>query len=140
MRKLTSLQLLSSLEFNPKNFAYRQNQHKTYIKYLQKNFLKQKLWAVCDLAMNVIFTKTTNFDLKEFPTETRIPTMYFKKTDEMINTKIYLPSELQINMNNPKGKNSTFSSLTSERPQRKTKTKQKETGIGPNETDARVRV
>ena len=90
------------------------------------------------MAMNVIFTKTTNFDMKEFPTETRIPTMYFKKTDEIINTKNYLPAELQINMNNPRGKNTTFNSI-SERPQRKAKTKQKETGVGPNETDARVR-
>jgi sister-chromatid-cohesion protein PDS5 len=92
------------------------------------------------MAMNVIFTKTTNFDMKEFPSETRIPTMYFKRADEIIsNTKNYLPAELQINMNNPKGKGTSINSITNERPSRKTKAKQKETGIGPNETDARVR-
>lgn len=100
------------------------------------------MWAVCDLAMNVIYTKTTNFDMKEFPSETRIPTMYFKRADEMLaNTKNYLPMELQVNMTTSKGKGSFHNTHTvSERPQRRTKSKQqKEVGIGPNETDARVR-
>lgn len=100
------------------------------------------MWAVCDLAMNVIYTKTTNFDMKEFPSETRIPTMYFKRADETLhNQKNYLPAELQVNMTNPKGKGSFHNTHTvNERPQRKTKSKQqKEVGIGPNETDARVR-
>lgn len=92
------------------------------------------------MAMNVIYGKTTNFDMKEFPSETRIPTMYFKKADEIIsNTRNYLPEELQINMVNPKGKGTSMNSLSTERTTRKTKAKQKETGIGPNETDARVR-
>lgn len=91
--------------------------------------------------MNVIFTKTTNFDMKEFPSDTRIPTMYFKRAEEIFsNTKNYLPAELQINMNNPKGKGTPMNSLTNERPSRKTKAKQREMGIGPNETDARVRI
>lgn len=101
----------------------------------------QKLWAVCDLAMNVIFSKTTNFDLKEFPSETRIPTMYFKRADELLaNSKSYLPSEMQINMSSPKGKGLLHNThLGNDRPQRRTKAKQqKEIGIGPNETDARV--
>lgn len=101
----------------------------------------QKLWAVCDMAMNVIYTKTTNFDMKEFPSETRIPTMYFKRSDDTLhNQKNYLPTELQINMTNPKGKGSFHNThAVNERPQRKAKSKQKEVGIGPNETDARVR-
>lgn len=92
--------------------------------------------------MNVIFTKTTNFDMKEFPSETRIPTMYFKRADDLVsNAKNYLPAELQINMNNPKGKGVNSNSITNERPARKTKGKRsQETGIGPNETDARVRL
>lgn len=102
----------------------------------------QKLWAVCDLAMNVIYTKTTNFDMKEFPSETRIPTMYFKRTDELANTKNYLPAEMQISMTNTKGKGSLHNvHAVNERPQRRAKSKQqKEVGIGPNETDARVRI
>lgn len=93
--------------------------------------------------MNVVYTKTTNFDLKEFPSETRIPTMYFKRADELLaNTKSYLPPEMQINMSSPKGKGLIHSThLGNDRPQRKTKAKQqKEVGIGPNETDARVRI
>lgn len=80
--------------------------------------------------------------MKEFPSETRIPTMYFKRTaDEMLsNTKNYLPTELQVNMTTPKGKGSFHNAHSvSDRPQRRAKSKQqKEVGIGPNETDARV--
>ena len=39
----------------------------------------QKLWAVCDLAMGLLLTKTTNFEMREFPSEPRIPPMYFRK-------------------------------------------------------------
>lgn len=79
--------------------------------------------------------------MKEFPSETRIPTMYFKRTDEtMSNIKNYLPQELQINMTTPKGKGFHNTHTTNERPQRRARSKQqKEVGIGPNETDARVR-
>ena len=87
--------------------------------------------------MNVIYSKTTNFDLKEFPSELRIPTMYFKRADELLaNNKNYLPAEMQINMSSPKGKG--LNSLVHEKTQRRKKG-QKEIGIGPNETDARVR-
>lgn len=100
-----------------------------------------KLWAVCDLAMNVIYTKTTNFDMKEFPSEARIPTMYFKRTDELVTNSInYLPLEMQVNMTSPKGKGLHLNAHNiGERP-RRAKGKQKEVGIGPNETDARVRI
>lgn len=92
--------------------------------------------------MNVIYTKTTNFDMKEFPSETRIPTMYFKRADDLpANSRSYLPAEMQINMSSPKGKSTLHSTHSiSERPQRRAKSKQqKEVGIGPNETDARVK-
>lgn len=76
--------------------------------------------------------------MKEFPSEARIPTMYFKRSDDMIaNTKNYLPPEMQINMTSTKVKGA-FHNTLNERPQRRTKGKQKEVGIGPNETDARV--
>lgn len=38
-----------------------------------------KLWAVCDLAMGLLLTKTTNFEMRDFPSEPRIPPMYFRK-------------------------------------------------------------
>ncbi|XP_046608925.1 sister chromatid cohesion protein PDS5 homolog B isoform X2 [Neodiprion virginianus] len=122
-----------------KNLIERMKSHKDALKPEDDN-VNYKLWAVCDLAMNVIFSKTTNFDLKEFPSETRIPTMYFKKADELlVNSKNYLPAEMQVNMSSPKAKGLLHNThMGNDRPQRRTKSKQqKEVGIGPNETDAR---
>ncbi|XP_076031392.1 cohesin associated factor B pds5 isoform X2 [Oratosquilla oratoria] len=58
----------------------------------------QKLWAVCDLAMGLILSKTTSFEMRDFPSEPRIPPMYFKKHEDpsFINVKPYLPVELQV--------------------------------------------
>ncbi|XP_046739783.1 sister chromatid cohesion protein PDS5 homolog B-B isoform X3 [Diprion similis] len=125
-----------------KNLIERMKSHKDALKPEDDN-VNYKLWAVCDLAMNVIFSKTTNFDLKEFPSETRIPTMYFKKADELLaNSKNYLPAEMQVNMSSPKAKGLLHNThIGSDRPQRRTKSKQqKEVGIGPNETDARLQI
>lgn len=76
--------------------------------------------------------------MKEFPAKPRIPSMYFKHLDELqVNVKNYLPPEMQISMlNTVKGKG-VYGNTTNERP-RRNKGKQKEVGIGPNETDARV--
>lgn len=52
------------------------------MKYLKELFFMQKLWAVCDLAMGLILSKTTSFEMKEFPSEPRIPPMYFKKHED----------------------------------------------------------
>ncbi|XP_046415234.1 sister chromatid cohesion protein PDS5 homolog B isoform X3 [Neodiprion pinetum] len=125
-----------------KNLIERMKSHKDALKPEDDN-VNYKLWAVCDLAMNVIFSKTTNFDLKEFPSETRIPTMYFKKADELlVNSKNYLPAEMQVNMSSPKAKGLLHNThMGNDRPQRRTKSKQqKEVGIGPNETDARLQI
>ena len=56
-----------------------------------------KLWAVCDLAMGIITTRTTNFERKEFLSDARIPPMYFKPHDDPNhqNVQSYLPLELQ---------------------------------------------
>ena len=50
----------------------------------------QKMWAVCDLAMGLILSKTVSFEMKEFPSEPRIPPMYFKKHEDpnFVNGKI----------------------------------------------------
>ena len=59
-------------------------------------FLIQKMWAVCDLAMGLILSKTVSFEMRDFPSEPRIPPMYFKKHDnpdfvngESVSTKVY---------------------------------------------------
>ena len=40
-----------------------------------------KLYAVCDLAMGLVMTKTTNFVLKEFPAEPLLPAKLYTKID-----------------------------------------------------------
>lgn len=54
------------------------------------------MWAVCDLAMVLLNTKSTTFELKEFIAEARIPTMYFKRHEDpmFVNTRHYLPPEM----------------------------------------------
>jgi len=56
-----------------------------------------KLWSICDLAMGIIMTKTTNYEMKDFPTEIQIPQMYFREHEDpqWRNDKVYLPIELQ---------------------------------------------
>lgn len=56
-----------------------------------------KLWAICDLALGIIMTKTTNYEMKDFPTEIQIPQMYFRQHEDPVwrNDKLYLPLELQ---------------------------------------------
>jgi sister-chromatid-cohesion protein PDS5 len=63
-------------------------------------FISQKLWAVCDLAMGLILSKTTNYEMKEFPAETRVPTMYFRRHEDSlwVNAKSYLPPEMQVRL------------------------------------------
>ncbi|KAF9800244.1 hypothetical protein SFRURICE_010004 [Spodoptera frugiperda] len=56
-----------------------------------------KLWAVCDLAMSVIWARSQNFELREFPSDARIPRMYFAPQSEyFVNTRVFLPPELQF--------------------------------------------
>lgn len=61
------------------------------------NVCSQKLWAVCDLAMSVIWARSQNFELREFPSDARIPRMYFAPQSEyFVNTRVFLPPELQV--------------------------------------------
>jgi len=48
--------------------------------------------------MGLIMQKTTSFEMKDYPTQPRIPSMYFRTHDDpnFVNSKIYLPPELQI--------------------------------------------
>ena len=61
-------------------------------------FISQKLWAVCDLAMGLLLSKTTNYEMKEFPADTRVPTMYFRRHEDAlwVNAKSYLPPDMQV--------------------------------------------
>lgn len=54
------------------------------------------MWAVCDLAMVLLNTKSSTFEMKEFITEARIPTMYFKRQEDpmFVNSRHYLPPEM----------------------------------------------
>lgn len=53
------------------------------------------MWAICDIAMHLIYTKSTTYDTREFPLEARIPSMYYQaQTEDFQNSRIYLPSEL----------------------------------------------
>lgn len=55
----------------------------------------QKMWAICDIALHLIYTKTTNYDTRDLPMDARIPSMYFKpQEDDFTNTDYYLPVEL----------------------------------------------
>ncbi|CAH0596949.1 unnamed protein product [Chrysodeixis includens] len=56
-----------------------------------------KMWAVCDLAMSVIWARSSSFELRDFPSDARIPTMYFAPQSEYFaNTRVFLPPELQF--------------------------------------------
>ena len=61
------------------------------------SFLLQKLWAVCDLATSLLYSKTTNFELKEFPAQIQLSPLYFKahpKGENWVNPLVYIPQEL----------------------------------------------
>nr|CAD7430753.1 unnamed protein product [Timema monikensis] len=86
-----------------KDLIEKMKNHKDAIKG-DDDSVNFKLWAICDIILNLILTKTTNFDMKEFPAETRIPQMYFRKNDDpvFINTKCYLPIAVQMQYQQPK--------------------------------------
>ena len=74
--------------------------HKDALKGEDDN-INMKMWAICDLAMGIIITRTTNYEMKEFPAEPRIPPMYFRQHEDamFVNTKSFLPPELQVSRN-----------------------------------------
>ena len=52
---------------------------------------------MCDLAISLLYSKTTNFELKEFPAQTQLSTLYFKthpKGENWINPLVYVPQEM----------------------------------------------
>lgn len=112
-----------------KNLIEKMKNHKDAIRP-DDDSINYKIWAICDLATGLLVTRTSNFDLKDFPTEARIPTMYFAPQPDFINSRVFLPPELQYQ---PNKKTVTLSMLNHDR-QKKPKPKKPE-GCGPLGTD-----
>ncbi|XP_018561766.1 sister chromatid cohesion protein PDS5 homolog B [Anoplophora glabripennis] len=113
-----------------KTLIERMKNHKDAVRP-DDDCINYKLWALCDLASGLLLTRTTNYDLKDFPTDTRIPTMYFSPQHDFVNTRVFLPPELQYQPN--KKTSITLSMLNSDK-QKKPKPKKPE-GCGPLGTD-----
>lgn len=88
--------------------------------------------------MSIILSKTTNFDFKDFPSEARIPTMYFQpQPDHFVNTRVFLPPELQFQA--PKKQGITLAMVNAEKnTTKRTKGKVKPEACGPQGTDVKV--
>jgi len=56
-----------------------------------------KMYAICDIALGLILQRSTSFEMKDYPSEPRIPPMYFKRHDDPFhqNTRTYLPPDMQ---------------------------------------------
>lgn len=93
------------------------------------------MWALCDLASGLLLTKTTNYDFKDFPSETRIPTMYFSPQPDFVNTKVFLPPELQYQPSKKQG--ITLAMVDAEKQNKKIKKTAPE-GCGPLGTECKV--
>ncbi|XP_063905730.1 sister chromatid cohesion protein PDS5 homolog B isoform X1 [Zophobas morio] len=117
-----------------KSLIERMKNHKDAVRP-DDDSINYKIWALCDLASGLLLTKTTNYDLKDFPSETRIPTMYFSPQPDFVNTRVFLPPELQYQPN--KKTNITLSMLNAEK-QAKKKVKSKAEGCGPLGTDVQL--
>lgn len=118
-----------------KNLIDRMKNHKDALKG-EDDAVNYKLWAICDLALSLIMAKTTNFDFKDCPPETRIPTMYFApQTENFINTKIFLPPEFQFQA--PIKTGLTLSMVTSDKHIKKSKGKVQPEACGPLGTDVK---
>lgn len=51
------------------------------------------MWAICDIAIHLVYTKSGAYDSRDFSLEARIPTMYFQQqAEDFKNTRIYLPT------------------------------------------------
>ncbi|XP_026466131.1 sister chromatid cohesion protein PDS5 homolog B isoform X1 [Ctenocephalides felis] len=114
-----------------KNLIERMKNHKDALNS-NDDSMNYKLWAICDLAMGLILSKTSNYDLKEYPSETRIPSMYFQpQPDNFVNTKIYIPPEVQVQTI----KKAVTLSIVPENKGIKRKAKRILVGVGPQGTD-----
>ena len=52
---------------------------------------------MCDLVTSLLFSKTTNFELKEHPTTLTLSSLYFKthpEGEDFVNPNMYIPQEM----------------------------------------------
>jgi len=56
-----------------------------------------KMYAICDIALGLILQRSSSFEMKDYPSEPRIPPMYFKRHEDVYfsNTRSYLPHDMQ---------------------------------------------
>ncbi|XP_063369502.1 sister chromatid cohesion protein PDS5 homolog B [Cydia amplana] len=84
-----------------KSLVERMKNHKDALHESDDNY-NYKMWAICDLAMSVIWARSASFELRDFPSDARIPTMYFAPQNEFfVNTRVFLPPELQFQPKKP---------------------------------------
>ncbi|KAK4304004.1 hypothetical protein Pmani_024024 [Petrolisthes manimaculis] len=67
-----------------------------------------KLWAVCNIAMDLLLSKTPSLEIKKYPSEPKISSKYFKKQEDpsIVNEKSSLLPEIQVTT--PKGLTKRF--------------------------------
>lgn len=116
-----------------KNLIEKMKNHKDAVRP-DDDSLNYKLWALCDLALGLLVSRTTNYDFKDFPMDTKIPQLYYVSQTDFINSRVFLPPELQYQPN--KKPSITLSVLNHERQTKKSKTKPE--GVGPLGTDVEV--
>lgn len=115
-----------------KNLIERMKNHKDALRP-DDDSINYKIWALCDLSSGLLLTKITNYDLKDFPAESRIPTMYFHpQAPDFCNNRVFLPPELQYQPNMKSG--ITMSMVNAERNNKKPKMRKPE-ACGPLGTD-----
>uniref|UniRef100_A0A182WEA9 Uncharacterized protein n=1 Tax=Anopheles minimus TaxID=112268 RepID=A0A182WEA9_9DIPT len=77
-----------------KNLIERIKHHKDALKPDDEE-TNHKLWAICDVAMGLILTRLTFYDMREAPAEARIPSMYFQaQPEDFHNTRYYIPDDM----------------------------------------------
>lgn len=133
-----------------KNDSYSFGFYKTLVERMKnhKNALEpedeeanNRMYAICDIALGLILQHSSSCEMKDYPSEPRIPPMYFKRHEDpyFVNQRVYLPAEMQYavpkkagvtaNVESsdgnggplPDGNNSTSSSASSKKNSRKGK-------------------
>lgn len=54
------------------------------------------MWSICDLAMGILISKTSNYELKEFPADLEIPRLFYTPPEDpnFVNVLNYLPTDM----------------------------------------------
>ncbi|CAL8109843.1 unnamed protein product [Orchesella dallaii] len=89
-----------------KNDSYSFGFYKTLVERMKnhKNALEPendqancRMYAICDIALGLILQRSSSFEMKDYPSEPRIPPMYFKRHEDpyFLNQRAYLPAEMQ---------------------------------------------